>query len=214
MSILLAILSALLWTALALLALLVLLPFRAGASGEVHDGEPAGVVAVDWGFGLLGFALDTERRVTLRLAWIPLRFRMKAKGQKARARHERKPAREEKGREKAGARQRLRAALAERAAFQRIAARLVRALHLRLRAEGRIGIGDPADTALLFAALRALERLPGVELALELDWVEEELELELSADARIWIAELLAVAVGLLLERPNRRALRAAMGWA
>jgi hypothetical protein len=123
-----------------------------------------------------------------------------------------KPGKKKKAR--AGALDRLRAGLAERAAFQRMAVRLVRAVHLRLRGSGRIGTGDPAEGAALFAALRALEELPGVELALELDWVEEALEVEVEIGARVWIAELLAVAALLLLERPNRRALRVAINGA
>jgi hypothetical protein len=221
MSVLLAIASAILWTILALVLLVVLVPFRARAAGAVHDGEPAGEIGADWGFGLLGFALDTERRVTLRLAWIPMRFRVGAKRGRSRERRgrgrgagqEAKVGRAKPGKGRVGPAARLRAALGERDAFQRMAARLARALHLRLRAAGRIGIGDPAETAALFAVLQAAERLPGVELALELEWVEEALEVELTAGARIWVAELLGVALGLWLEPPNRRAIRAALGW-
>jgi hypothetical protein len=93
-----------------------------------------------------------------------------------------------------------------------MAARLVRALHLRVRAGGRVGTGDPADTAALGAVAAALGALPGVELAVELDWVEEALELEVELAARIWIAELLAVAALILLERGHRRALWVAFG--
>lgn len=214
MSVLLSILLAVLYALLGLLLLVVLLPFRARAGGAVHDGEPSGAARVDWGFGLLGVGIDTERRVRLWLAWLPVaRFAMRRRKEKPERPPEKpKPGKEKKAR--AGALDRLRAGLAERAAFQRMAARLVRAVHLRLRGSGRIGTGDPADAAALFALLQALQALPGVELELELDWVEEALELELEVGARIWIAELLAVAALLLLERPNRRALRVAIGGA
>lgn len=207
MGALLAVLSAL----LILLLLVVLLPFRLRAAAAVRDGEPSGAAHVDWGFGLLGFGIDTGRRVQVRVAWLPVaRFSMGRSGKAERRASAAKP--EEKTRAKAGPVARLRAALAERAAFQRMAARLLQALHLRLRAAGRIGPGDPADAAALFALLQLLRDLPGVELQVELEWVEEALDLELEAGARIWIAELLAVAAVLLVERPNRRALRVAFG--
>jgi hypothetical protein len=206
-------LLAILYGLLGLLLLLVLLPFRARASGAVHDGEPAGVARVDWGFGLLGFEIGTDRRVGVQVAWLPpARFALREKREKP-ERSPKKPKRE-KSEAKAGALRRFRAALAEREAFRRMAARLLRALHPRLRASGRVGTGDPADAAALFALLEALRTLPGVELELELDWVEEALELELEVGARVWIAELLAVAAVLSLERPNRRALRVAFGGA
>ncbi len=84
----------------------------------------------------------------------------------------------------------------------------------RLRASGRVGIGDPADTVALGALLAALGALPGVELAIGLDWVEETLEVDVELAARIWIAELLAIAAPLLLVRSHRRALRLAFGGA
>jgi hypothetical protein len=75
-------------------------------------------------------------------------------------------------------------------------------------ARGVVGTGDPADTALLFGAVRALQELPGVELDLRPDWLDEELEIDARASVRIWIADLLVVVVALLLVRENRAALR------
>lgn len=218
MSIVVAILVGMLYALLGLLLALALLPFRARVAGAIHDGLPSGAARLDWGLWLLAVEIDTERRLTLRLAGVPLTFRLRRKGERAerrarrpREKRERKEPKEKEGRR--GGLERLRGALAERASFRRMAARLVRALHLRLRAAGRFGIGDPADTATLYALLTALRSLPGVELEVELDWVDEVLELELEASARVWIAELLVVAVGLLLGRSSRRALRAALGW-
>lgn len=210
-------LLAIVYALLGLLLLLVLLPFRLRAAGAVRDGEPSGAARVDWGFGLLGFELDTDRRVRLWAGWLPVaRFAMGGRREKP-ERAPAKPKPGKKGRQKqakAGALGRLRAALAERAAFRRMAARIVRAVHLRARASGRIGTGDPADAAAIFALLQLLRELPGVELELELEWVEEALDVEVEAGARVWIAELLAVAAVLLTERPNRRALRVAIGGA
>lgn len=205
-----AILGVLLYALLGLLLAVVVLPFRARATGAVHDGMPAGAASADWGFGLLGVRIDTDRRAAVRLLWLPVaRFRLRA----GKAGEERRPREEREAKEEQrGALRRLRGALADREAFARMAGRIVRALHLRLRAAGRVGIGDPADTVALHALLSAARRLPGVELEVALDWVEDVLELEAEATARIWIAELLGVVAGLLLARRNRRALRIALG--
>lgn len=211
------VLLAILYALLGLVLLVVLVPLRARAAGSVHDGLPAGMARVDWGLVLLAVEVDVSRRMTVRVLEIPLaRFALRtARESEKKARRRRRPRRAKReGKARGGALGRLRAALAERGAFRRMAARLARALHLRLRGSGRIGIGDPADTVALAALLAALAELPGVELALELDWVEEALELELELAARVWIAELLGVAALLLLERPNRRALRSAFGGA
>lgn len=205
---------------LGLVVLLVLVPFRARASASVHEGAPAGRARVDWALGLLSVEIDARRRGALRVAEIPVaRFALgAASGRTKKDRRRRRPREGKREREaerekkKAGALARLRAVLGERAAFQGMAARLARALHLKVRASGRVGTGDPADTAALGALAAALGTLPGVELALGLEWVEEALEGDLELAARIWIAELLVVAALLLLARRHRRALRAAFG--
>lgn len=209
-----AVLLAILYALLGLLLALVLVPFRARAAGTVHDGLPSGEASADWGFGLLGARIATDRRVTVRLLWLPVaRFRVPArKAEERRKARVRKEKRAPKGAPRRGAVGRLRGAFADRDAFARMAGPIVRALHLRLRAAGRVGIGDPADSAVLYVALSAARRLPGVELEVELDWVEDVLELEIEGAARIWIAELLMVVAALLLSRRNRRALRVAMG--
>lgn len=204
---------------LGLVVLLVVVPFRARASGSVHEGAPAGEARLDWALGLLSVEIDARRRGALRVVEIPVaRFALSAAGGRTK-KERRKRAREGKlerearrEKKKAGALARLRAVLGERAALQGMAARLSRALHLKVRASGRVGTGDPADTAALGALVAALGTLPGVELALGLEWVEEALEVDLELAARIWIAELLVVAALLLLARRHRRALRAAFG--
>ncbi len=205
---------AILYAVLGLVLLVVLVPFRASASGSVHDGAPAGEARVDWGLGLLSVGIDARRRVALRVVKIPVaRFDLVTTGERRKKDRRRRRLREAKReKKKAGALARLRAVLAEREGFRGMAARLTRALHLRVRASGQVGTGDPADTAALGALTAALGTLPGVELALGLDWVEEALELDLELAARIWIAELLVVAAPLLLARRHRRALRAAFG--
>ncbi|MBI5548633.1 MAG: hypothetical protein HY901_32530 [Deltaproteobacteria bacterium] len=188
---------------LGLLGALVLLPFHARAFGAIHDASPAGAVRVEWAWGLVGFELGTEG-AALHLLWLRVwRFGPRRKHQSEEKKDER---REKKPRKSALAR--LRASLGHGGALRRMVVRLALALHLRLQAWGAIGTGDPADTALLLATIRALQELPGVELDLRPEWLDEELEIDARASARVWVAELLVVAVGLLLVRENRVALR------
>ena len=208
MSIVLALLALVLGLAL----LVILLPFRARATGSVHDGAPAGEARVDWALGLLSLEVDPHR-VALRVVEIPVaRFPLAARRERGKERRRARPRARRLEERRAGTPARVRAVLAEREALQGLAARLARALHLRVRARGRIGAGDPADTAALVALAAALGTLPGVELALGTDWVEEALELDLELAARIWIAQLLAIAAAVALDRRGRRALRAAFG--
>jgi hypothetical protein len=88
-----------------------------------------------------------------------------------------------------------------------MAARLLGALHLSLRLRGRLGTGDPADTVALVGLLQAARALPGVQLEVEIDWLDEVLEGEAEGSARVWLAEVLAVAALLLLRREHRSAL-------
>ncbi len=204
---------ALLCAILGLALILVLLPFRARATGSVHDGAPAGEARIDWALGLLSLDVDA-RTAALRVAAIPVaRFDLVTKRERRKRGRERaRPRAAEGEKRKPGMPARARAVLAEREALRGIAARAVRSLHLRLRARGTVGTGDPADTAALVALAAAVGALPGVELALGFDWIDEALELEVELAARIWIAELLVVAAAVVLARRDRRALRAAFG--
>jgi hypothetical protein len=195
------------------LALLVLaLPFHASARGAVADGELSWQVALGWAFWLVGVELGRGGG-SLRLAGVRvLRFRRR-RGRRA-SEHPARNADAEREREERrrspGAR--LRTALAERGRLLRMAARFARALHLRLRVRGRVGAEDPADTAALAGVLRAFRGVPGIELEVEVDWMEEALDLEAEGSARAWAPELLTVAGLLFLRRENRVAVRALAG--
>ncbi len=197
-----------------LLLALVLLPFRVRALGAVHGAEPAGGVRLEWAWGLVGFEAGNEG-AALRLLWLRVwRFGARKKGATADEEEKKKKKEEKKGKKKGKKKAsgsvlaRLRAGLEHGPALRRMLKRLAATLHFRLVARGVVGTGDPADTALLFGAVRALQELPGVELDLRPDWLDEELEIDARASVRIWIADLLVVVVALLLVRENRAALR------
>lgn len=212
--------AAVLLSAVGLVLLVLALPLHLRVSGAVRDGEPSGVVRAAWAFGLLAGEL-TPGGLAVRVAGLRVyRARLLDLFRKRRSRRKQKEregriapeelgdrgertAREERGRSK------LDAFLEHRGALFRILRRLGGTLHLRLRIRGVVGLDDPADTIRLEKALAALGELPGVDMAVELDWLEETLEGEVVGTARVWVPETVAVAVALLLERRNRAAVRA-----
>jgi hypothetical protein len=192
----------------ALLLLLVWVPFQVRAAGALTFESVSGEALAQWGWGLLQVRLSSSepgRGLRLRALGIPVRIR----------RHRREAAEEapeDEPEEETRSRARRRPRLEQPGRLIRMAGRALGALHLRLRVNGVVGTGDPAQTAVLLPLLGQLERLSGVELDLEWDWLEERLELEAEGSARIWIAELLWTALALLLVRENRAVLRALRG--
>jgi hypothetical protein len=199
-------------SAVGFLALILVLPFHARASGFVQDGSVGGWAELGWAWGLFALRLAPGEGPQLRVLGIRI-WRFSTAPQRARKARIEKESREaekpSEGKARGGALRRVQAALHSREALLRMALRSARALHLRLRVEGVVGTGDPADTALVSGLARLLEEIPGVEMAVDWEWLEEELELRLEGSARIWIAQMLGIAAMLMLARENRMALRA-----
>jgi hypothetical protein len=182
------------------LSLVLLVPFGLRAKGRVGEDDLCGSVEVRWLFGLLAVRATTEGRSGVyiagrRVSGLPRR----------RAERAEEPQVEEKVRSGRG----LRWLLRSRRGLSRAARRLLAALHLRLELRGRVGIGDPADTALVAPLCAQLGRLPGVSLHLTWCWVDEVLDLEGCASARVWLAQLLGLGLLLLFSGDVRRMLRA-----
>lgn len=201
--------------ALGLLLLVLLFPFHLRARGAVRDGEPSGLADARWAFGVVAVAAVPDGLV-LRVAglrvwrrgWRELFGEAKADGTAQKRAEKGEDGKAERRREAKGEGRggRGRALRDHRRALLRMLARFGRALHLRLRAAGVVGLYDPVDTAALVSALRLIGQVPGVELALEIDWLDGTLEGEAEGSARVWVPELLAVAVGFLLRRESRTA--------
>jgi hypothetical protein len=178
-----------------ILLLVLLVPFRVRARGELSDVALAGTVEVRWLFGALGLRWSSQEPSGLLL----LGRRVAGWGRSDR------PERETEPRGKRG----LRWALGNRAALSRVIGRALSALRLRCELSGRLGVGDPADTAFLSSAVAQLERLPAVRLRLSWEWIEEVIELEGRVAARLWLGQLIAVMLPLLLDGEVRRLVRA-----
>ncbi len=202
----------------ALLLLIVALPFDARAVGHLDDESIDGLLAVRWGWGLLavratpaeGFWLCV---LGLRIWRIPVEeetpqdeeAEVKAVETKAAGKEE-KP---EKKEDATPATAFLRWVKDERGWLLRTGRRAISALHLRLRLQGVVGLDDPADTFVLCELLALVDRLPGVAIDLERDYLDDTFELDLSLSFRLWLLELLGVSLTILLTRETWRALRA-----
>jgi hypothetical protein len=167
------------------------------------------MVGIHWAFGLLGIELRRGGAV-LRVSGLRvMRVRARA-GRPGRERRRTRPQKDGEGREaRKNPAARLRAAAGSIGRLLDMGGRLAGALHLRLQVQGRVGTADPVDTAAVAGLLRAIRALPGVELLVEVDWLDEVVELEAEGRARAWVPELLVVAGLLLLRRENRAAVRA-----
>jgi hypothetical protein len=186
--------------ATAALALLLGFPLTVRASGHVNDEQMWAQVRAAWAWGLVSAVLSPRAR-EVRLFGLALPRRGKH------------PATEQSERKKAARRRlpslsELREHLPVLLAASR---RLLSALHVRCTVQGRAGLDDPADTAMAALWLRQAARaLPApVRISIEPEYLEPALELRSTLVARLWLGELLFVALRQWARRDVRRALRA-----
>jgi len=181
-----------------ILLLVLLVPFRLRAHGQLNDAAVAGVVEVRWLFGALVLRWSSEEPSgLLLLGWRVARWHQRD------ARRERDPGAQSRGKRGLGW------VLRSRDALWRVTRRVMAATRLRCELRGRLGIGDPADTALLVPMVARLERWPAVRVQLSWDWLEEVVDLEGRVVARLWLVQLIGVMLPLLLDGEVRRLVRA-----
>ena len=215
----------LLWLLLLLLGLLLavlLLPFHGRARGRVSADTAdmadmgdliEGEAVVRWAWGLVALRAAVGEGAALYLLGLRCGRQRGKKAASAReggddASNEKNEKKKKKKRGKG--RRALRALLDGRASLSRIVRRLVRALRIRGSLTGSVGLGDPADTALLRAWVETIATgRRGVRVGLCYDYLEETIDLEARLRARVWVIHLGAVAVAGLFARDVRQVLRA-----
>lgn len=192
-----------------LIGLLLFVPIGFVARGQVREGPPAAAIAslaAWWGGGLVGVRVKSPGPLEVRVAGrtvakVPLRDDDGTKKTRSRGK---RPSND-------GWRPGWRVIL-------RIVRRAIRSLGLEARVRGRLGTGDPADTAQLYLALAALRRLaPGVDASeLTVDWLDAVADVEAAVEGHVWpVAALWIVGTELLSNRrdfprrqPNTRRVR------
>ena len=195
--------AALLVVAVLLGLAVLLLAVPVGLEFRLEGIEPfQGRFAVRWLFGLVRFRIEVPR---------PGKPSPRRKAKP-------KPPEEKKEANERGRRAHVLAAL-RRAEFRervyRLLQDLLRVARLRdLRLRLRVGLGDPADTGLLWAALGPLgamaQGLRSAEVRIEPDFLEPALDVQAQGRLRAIPLQLLALAVAFALSPPSIRAWRAA----
>jgi hypothetical protein len=215
-----ALLTILLWVLGAVIALLVVLlvvPTQVWVAGDVSFERLAGEARARWGFGLVTVRISSVRGVELWMVGRRVkRFEFRDEDEERRAKKKKKKEKKKRKAEKKkdkGEAERFGFAWlrAHSRTMMRLLKRTVAAFEPRLRVAGVVGLGDPADTAVFFEAVRQVQmHTPeSVDIALESEWVDEELDLEIRFIALIWPLKLLVVFLAMLVEADTRRMLRA-----
>ncbi len=197
-----------LWILAAILGLvlvLLLVPFGAYAEGSAQDLEFEGAFRVWWGFGLVQVRAGAGEAPHLRLAGV----RVKTLGDDDDEDDEPKKKKDKKKRRKRGPGARW--FLEHRGTLLRAVYRLLGSFRLEGRISGSLGTGDPADTAALFGALQMVNaRTALLRLDVRPRYVDEGWDLEGSVRFGAWPMRTVVAALGLLLRRDVRRAMKAA----
>lgn len=188
------------------LALLVPVSYRA----VVALGEDDGIswyARVAWGFGFLSFTADGDG-TALRWCGLVVRRRPWGSSEQRGERKRARPRKEKRPRRTRRARRRLRWLWSQRRTLAAIVGRYLRALHLRGRVEGIVGLPDPEQTAVVHQALVIAERvLPEGTLAIEVDWVDERVELEGRLSGWVWPLQVVGITLVVLIAPQTRRAI-------
>ncbi len=173
-------LSIVLWTVLVLFGVVVaalVIPTEVAAEGIVSPDLLDGSADVWWAWGLVRVHADPADGVVLRLAGLRVWTVRGAPEPKEPRPPKKRDDKERSKRTRPSARMVI-----------RIARRALASLRLRLRVVGRIGVGDPYETAKLFGTLLAADRLlPGLDArGVEIDWLEPVVDLDGQLRGRIW----------------------------
>jgi hypothetical protein len=188
-----------------LVLVLLLVPFGASARGAAQDLEIDGAFRIAWGFGLVQARGGAGEPPHLRLAGI----RVKTLGRDRDVEDD--AAREKKARKKRAPGPGVRWFLAHRRTLLRAGLRLLGSVRLEGRVAGTFGTGDPADTAALFGILRMISgRAARLRLDVRPLYVDEGWDLEGWVRLGVWPVRTVFAALGLLLTRDVRRAIRSA----
>lgn len=201
----------------AVVGLVLLMPLTFRAMGAANDDDGlAWSARVAWGFGLVTLRAGPAGLV-LRVVGVPVRRfggeagRGESKPKKAKKAKKAERAKDAKPTSDGAAGERgLVWFLTRRHLIMTLVGRYLRALHVRGRIDGVVGMANPADTARLFQVLAAIDVvLPEGVLAVEVDWLEEVVQLEAKVSGWIWPLQVVAITAWLFMDRAAWRALKA-----
>ena len=192
---------------LGMLFLLVALPFHLRAQGRVGEAGVDGEVRGSWAWYALYIKLSPAG---LRLYILGIRIWTFRLGDEDKAPDKKKKDPEPEDKEKKP-RKKMGWLWTHRQTLKRLMGKLVRSFRLRLRVQGVVGLGDPAETSMAQQLWSAADRIsPAIDIDIEPEWLDEELELDGEFRARLWLLHLGLIALGSLFRKDTRMMLRAA----
>jgi hypothetical protein len=223
---------------LGVLLILVVVPVHVRCRGSVRGLDADGVAEVRWGWGffkvvaspgviaeahLVGLRVwryrpkSPEEQERERKAEEKARGKARRKDDKTKKKKKAKEQEKEKEKEKkskakgAGKVGRSFDALSKwrhRKALLELIRRMLGTLRLSLEVEGRLGLGDPADTAITVTIIRQLDiRMSHVRLLIQPDYEQDVLDLDGGFSGRLWLIHIAFVFVAALFDRDIRRAM-------
>ena len=185
-----------------LVVLIMPLSFR--SQGSLTGFEASGWIHVGWAFGALQVRAQPDKGVRLYVLGVPVhRFdvRNRAKTQKS--------ATKKKKKSKPKTATQVRSLWHERSTLSWAAKRMLSTLHLTGQLRGRLGLGDPADTAWLAVLFMQFEsRFQRFRWAVQLDYTDEVIDLNGRIGAWLVPGQFLLVGLALFLRRDVRMALK------
>jgi hypothetical protein len=175
---LLAVIAVLLALLFGAFLLVLLVPIQFAARGVFTEHVVDASASATWGFGVLSVHAAPDGTVVWFLRWPVYRYYRSETPQDSPEEAQDKPRRKRR-------RPSVRFLV-------RVARRLFTSLRLRARLLGRLGMGDPAETAKVFGLLATARVLiPGLDTrAVQVDWLDAALELEGHVNGRVWPASV------------------------
>lgn len=214
----------------ALALILVLVPVHLRGRGSVQGFSADGVLEVSWGWGFAKFvssrrAIGEARLLGLRI-W---RYRHKTdeekeqdekknrekrrkKEEKRKKKKQKEKKKQKKKQKKASSPESMKAlgVWLNRKHLIELIRRMLATLRIRLVIQGRLGTGDPADTAIIITVIRQLDaRIKYIHLKVEPVYEQDLLNLAGAFSGRLWLLHIIFVFVAALFNRDIRRTLKA-----
>ena len=188
-----------------IVAAVLLVPIHARADGALGEDELWGAAELRWGHGIARIRVRSEGGGRVYLLGIPVfAFSSVSKPREDAKKSKRKKPRRPRA---------MRLVAQDPRVVARMMRRGFRALHAEIYVGGTLGLGDPADTATLFTALRQIDLRATDRLRLDLhdDFLNETTQLFGRVSAWTVPAEVGLILLAWVIRSDTRQVLRAQM---
>lgn len=212
-----------LWILVALLGLVLIVvavPVHVRGRGSVQGLDVDGTLEARWGWGFVKLVASPQVGAEARLLGLRIwRYRPKPPKktkEEIEKEIEKKKEKERRKKEKARARRKpgpLAKTLGgwfHRKPLVELMRRILRTLRISLAIQGRLGLGDPADTAVAITVIRQVDEwMKHVRLWVEPEYEQDVVDIAGFFSARLWLLHVAFVFVAALFNRDIRRAMMA-----